>query len=316
MASAKLRTLVSLVALTVGLTPCAAFGVTSPAQSVSAGPDLSKALNESDLLRAKLDLDRLVDPSIKPTALENEIARLVAAARTFAGPRASVGAQFDAVRKALYQAGPWNDNRPFAYDHADPVGEKVRHKLLSEYLKTRLGNCVTMPTLFMIVGRGVGLHLTLTDAPLHMLVRYTHAGLPALNVEATSGGGFARDEWYRQELPMSDRAIESGLYLRTHTDRETIALMATTVLDYLLIVGRNEEAVKVADAILANDPKEGYTMVKKGTGIAAILKTEFSDKYAMPALIPANLRPRYLELAAANKKAFDDAEALGWEPSQ
>lgn len=63
-----------------------------------------------------------------------------------------------------------------------------------------------MPTLFMIVGRGIGLHLTLTDAPLHVLVRYTHPGLPTLNVEATSGGGFARDLWYRQQLSTSDKA--------------------------------------------------------------------------------------------------------------
>jgi len=286
-----------------------AAGITSPESLVS------EQLKSTDLLNAKVALDQIVDSSIKPAVVVKEVAALTAAARSAAGPHPSIGAQFDAVRKVLYQPGPWNDNRPFAYDQSDPFGEKVQHKTLASYLKTRLGNCVTMPTLFMIVGRGVGLHLTLTDAPLHMLVRFTHAGLPTLNVEATSGGGFARDEWYRQEMAMSDRAIQSGLYLRTHTDRETIALMATTVLDYLLTVGRNEDAIKVADAILAADPKEGYTMVKKGTAIAAILKTEFYDRYSTPASIPDSLKPRYVGLGADNKKAFDDAEALGWEPA-
>jgi regulator of sirC expression with transglutaminase-like and TPR domain len=282
----------------------------------SAAPDavVSGQLASSDFLSAKIALDRIVDPSIRRTEIKTQDRKLIAAALTFAEPHSSVGAQFDAVRKVLYRPGPWNDHRPFAYDRSDPLGEKIQHKLLSEYLKTRLGNCVTMPTLFMIVGRGVGLHLTLTDAPLHMLVRYTHVGLPTLNIEATSGGSFARDEWYRQNLPMNERAIQSGLYLRTHTDRETIALMATTVLDYLLSVGRNEEAIKVADAILAADPKDGYTMVKKGSAIAALLKAEFYDKYPTPAQIPAGLKRRYLELAAENKKAFDDAEVLGWEP--
>lgn len=227
--------------------------------------------------------------------VERQIAKLITAARTLAGPHPSVDAQFDAVRKVLYQPGPWNGDRPFAYDHSDPLGANVRHKLLSYYLKSRLGNCVTMPTLFMIVGRGIGLHLTLTDAPLHVLVRFTHPGLPVLKI--------------------SDKAIQSGLYLRTHTDRETIALMAVTVLEYLVTVGRNEDAIKVADAILTADPKNGFAMVKKGTAIAAILKAEFYDKYPTPASIPDSLKPRYLELAAANKKAFDDAEALGWEPS-
>lgn len=275
---------------------------------------VSSTIQSTDFLTAKLSLDRIIDPRLNSVAVEKEVGRLAEAAGTFAGPHASEGAKFDAVRKVLYQAGSWNDNRPFTYDQSDPLGQNVRHKLLSTYLKTRRGNCVTMPTLFMIVGRKIGLHLTLTDAPLHLLVRYSHGGLPPLNIEATSGGGFARTEWIRKNLPMTDRAIESGLYLRTHTDRETIALMATTVVDYLMSVGRNEEAIKAADAILAADPKDGYTMVRKGTAIAAILKSEFYDKYPTPNLIPADLRSRYETLAAANEKSFADAEALGWEP--
>lgn len=276
---------------------------------------VTRALQTSDFLTAKLVLDGAVDPAINSGAVRKEVAGLVTAARAFAGTRASEGAKIDAVRKVLYEPGPWNGDRAFTYDQADPLGENVQHKLLAHYLKTRLGNCVTMPTLFMIVGRGIGLNLTLTTAPLHVLVRYTRPGLHPFNIEATSGGGFARDEWYRPKWPMSDRAIESGLYLRTHTERETVAVMATTVLDYLATVGRNEEAIKIADAILAANPKDGYTMVRKGSVIAAMMQSEFIDKYPMPALIPADLRPRYAELATANAKAFAGADALGWEPA-
>lgn len=241
---------------------------------------------------------------------------MVKAARKMAGPRASDGAKIDAVRKVLYEAGPWNGNRPFAYDHADPLGENINNKLLSVYLKTRLGNCVTMPTLFMIIGRQLGLNLTLSTAPLHVLVRYTRPGIHPFNIETTSGGSFARDDWYRQQFPMSDRAIQSGLYLRTHSDRETIAVMATTVMDYLISVGRNEEAIAVADTILSANPQDGYVMVRKGTAISSIIKAEFEDKFVIPALIPVNLRRRYSLLTAAYQKAFADAEALGWEKSK
>lgn len=287
-----------------------------PSRAADPTTTVSRALPATDLLGAKVAMDRIIDPSIDLASIEKEVASLAAAARTFAGPRASEGAKIDAIRKVLYEAGRWNDNRPFTYDQADPLGENIRNKLLSTYLKTRLGNCVTMPTLFMIVGRGIGLNLTLTTAPLHVLVRYTRPGLHPFNIEATSGGGFARDEWYRQKWPMSDKALESGLYLRTHTDRETVAVMATTLLDYLASVGRNEEAISVADAILAANPKDGYTMVRKGSVIAATMQADFIDKYPMPSLIPAALRPRYAELATANAKAFADAEALGWEPLQ
>lgn len=305
--------LVIVFGLFAFISPCSGESLPTanpPATTVSA------ALKSADFLTARVGLDKVIDPAIDERRLETEINRLVAAARGIAGPRASEGAKIDAVRKVLYEPGPWNGNRPFTYDQTDPLGENIRNKLLSTYLKTRRGNCVTMPTLFMIVGRGIGLNLTLTTAPLHVLVRYTRPGLHPFNIEATSGGEFARDEWYRQKWPMSDRAIESGLYLRTHTDRETIAVMATTVLDYLATVGRNEAAIKVADAILAVNPKDGYTMVRKGSVIAAMMKAEFYDKYPIPALIPAPLRPRYAELAAANAKAFANAEALGWEPSR
>ncbi|MFN2473779.1 MAG: transglutaminase family protein [Sphingomicrobium sp.] len=180
------------------VTPPAFAGMAAKEQPQVA---VAESLRSSDFLSTKVALDHIINPSIRSANVVKEVAALTAAARTFAGPHPSVGAQFDAVRKVLYQSGPWNDNRPFTYDHSDPLGENVRHKLLSEYLKTRLGNCVTMPILFMIVGRGVGLHLTLTDAPLHLLVRYTHPGLPTLNVEATSGGRFARDELVSAEPP-------------------------------------------------------------------------------------------------------------------
>lgn len=272
-----------------------------------------RAIQTENFLQAKLALDRIIDPASDEGTVHKYIQKLVAATRAFAGPRASEGAKLDAVRKALYEAGPWNDHRPFTYDQDDPLGQNIQNKLLSVYLKTRRGNCVTMPTLFIIVGRGIGLNLTLTTAPLHVLVRYTGPGRRPFNIEATSGGKFARDEWYRQNWPMSNRAIERGLYLRTHTDRETVALMANTVLEYLIQAGRNQEAVAVADAILAANPKDGYTMVKKGSAIAVMIKAEFIDEYPLPALIPPPLRHRYVELVAANQKAFADAEALGWE---
>ena len=298
-----------------------ALAASQPLNALSGKPIAPDAavkvqIGSPNLLAAKIALDRTIDPSITPAETEAQVAKLIAAARIFAGPHPSVGAQFDAVRKVLYRPGPWNGNRAFAYDQGDPLGTDVHHKLLSYYLVTHRGNCVTMPTLFMIVGRGIGLHLTLTTAPLHELVRFTHPGLPVLDIEATSGGGFARTEWLRQVDPMSDRSIESGLYLRTHSDRETVAEMANMVLEYLIDTGRNEEAVKVADVILSADPKDGFTMVKKGTAIAAIIKAEFEHKYPTPAQIPPNLRGRYEELAAANQKAFADAEALGWEASQ
>lgn len=87
------------------------------------------------------------------------------------------------------------------------------------------------------------------------------------------------------------------------------------MLDFLLDERRYEEAAEVADAMLATNPRDTYAMVKKGTAAGLLLQAEYVRKYPNPSLVPAPLRTRYRLLAAANEKAFRDAEALGWRPS-
>src|SRR3546814_3715540 len=84
-----------------------------------------------------------------------------------------------------------------------------------------------MPVLHIIVAEKLGLNVHLSTAPLHMFVRYTNPqNQRDLSIEPTSGGYPTRDVWYRENLPMSDMAVEQGLYLKTLTKRESIAHMA------------------------------------------------------------------------------------------
>ena len=302
--------LIAILAFTA--TPAIAQTNSTPVKIVTAA--LDRAHVNLGYLDTELSFNRLIDPTVDATAVQSTINKMVAAARQIAGPKASVGVKLDAVRKVIYDAGPWNDNRPFAYDLTDPLGQEPGNRRLSTYLKTRLGNCVSMPTLYLIIADRLGLNVHLVTAPLHVFVRYTLPSGEAFNIEATSGGHFSRDEWYRTNFHMSDRAIQSGIYMRTLSRHEDMAQMATTVSDALLEAGRYQEAIDVDDAILAVNPRDAYTMVKRGTAYSELLRVEFVDKYPTPAQIPAALRPRYQMLAETNAKAFRDAEALGWEP--
>jgi len=212
----------------------------------------------------------------------------------------------------IYRSGPWNDARPFSYDHDDPLGSNVANKLLATYLHTRRGNCVSMPVLFLILADRIGLNVGLSTAPLHVLVRYTDSQGRAFNLETTSGANLARLAWYRQNLPMTDRALESGLYMRTLSKRESIALMAATVVAWLINGGRYEDAIEVADVLLRHDPLNGHVMAKRGDAYGQLLRTEFIERYPNPAAIPAELRPRYAMLGTRNAQDFERAESLGW----
>lgn len=285
----------------------------SPAAVVS--NVLSVPDDQLDYGRAKLEFDRIIDPSLNVDAALAEIDRLASRACALAGAHASA-AKLSALRRVIYESGDWNGGRPFAYDQADPLGLNVRNKLISTYLATRRGNCVSMPILFLIVGERMGLNLALSTAPLHIFLRYTEASGREINLEATSGGHPARVLWYRQNLPMTDRAIESGLYMRTLTRREAAAHMASTAVDFLMTEGRFQEAIEVAEVILQHYPRDGYTMVKLGTAYADLMRVEFVERFPTPAMIPPALRQRYTWLAGGNQRAFQAAEALGWAPSR
>lgn len=276
---------------------------------------LTRPDSQLDYGEAIIAIDRMVDPASQSNSTTAMIDRLVDAARQMAGPKPTDSYKLSAVRKAIYDAGAWNFNRAFEYDHADPYGKVLTNRLLSTYIRTRKGNCVSMPILFLVVADRIGLNVHLAAAPLHLFVRYTDPSGVEHSLETTSGGHEARTEWYRQNLPMSDRAIANGIYMRTLTKRESIAEMASVVLDRLLEQHRYQEAIEVADAILAVNPRDAYAMVKKGSAYAGLLQAEFIAKYPNPALIPTLQRGRYVMLSQQNQKAFTNAEDLGWEPN-
>jgi regulator of sirC expression with transglutaminase-like and TPR domain len=275
---------------------------------------LSLPDDQLDYGRAKLAFDGIVDPSLNVDAVWAELDRLAQSATALAGAGASQAAKLSALRRVIYESGTWNGGRPFAYDHADPLGRNIRNKLISTYLTTRRGNCVSMPILFLIVGERMGLNLGLSTAPLHIFLRHTDEGGREINLEATSGALPARTLWYRQNLPMTDRAIESGLYMRTLTRREAVAHMASTLVDFLMSEGRYREAIEVGELIVQHYPRDGYTLVKVGTPYAELMRVEVLERFAPPAPVPAALRERFLFLARQNQRPFEMAEALGWEP--
>jgi hypothetical protein len=149
-------------------------------------------------------------------------------------------------------------------------------------------------------------------------VKYTdEASGKTFNIEATSGGHVARDEWYRENIPMSDKAVANGVYLRPLSRAEDIAVMAQEILEFDLAAKRYQEAEDIADLILAAYPKFVDAMLVQGTASALLIDTQFRARYPRAEDIPAQLRPRFLSLSANNRLSFEKAEALGWqeEPS-
>lgn len=280
------------------------------------GTILSVPDGELDYARTKLALDKLVAPTVDAEAAISQLDQMADAAARLAGKDAADDGKIAALRQLIYEKGPWNDYRPFGYDHDDPSGTHTPNKLLHNYLASRRGNCVSMPILLLILAEKLGLDVALVTAPQHLFLRHTLPDGRAANLEATSGGHPARDEWYRQKFPMSDRALRSGLYMRPLGRREACALMATTVLEYLYHNARFDDAIGVAEIIVQNYRRAGEVLVAQASAYGQLLEREFCRRFPIPCLIPEPLRSCRLMLIERNNSLLAAAEALGWEPSE
>jgi regulator of sirC expression with transglutaminase-like and TPR domain len=267
---------------------------------------------ETDLARIKFEIDHLIDPSIDVEAQLAIIDEMVATVKGMLPPNADSWQKVETIRRYIYESGPWNDGRPFSYDFDDPFGQDIRNKLMADYLVDRRGNCVTMPLLFIIIGQRLELDVWPALAPLHVLVKFTDDQGTIYTLEATSGAGVARDSHYGRLGPITKQALVNGVYLKPLNHQETLAVMATTLLEDLLAKERYEEAIEIADMLLEQHPRYAYVLGKKGSAYFNLIRTEFVEQYPTMAAVPLHLRARYQHLGAMNAASFQKAEAMGW----
>jgi regulator of sirC expression with transglutaminase-like and TPR domain len=266
----------------------------------------------SDLVDVKLAVDALANPATDVVAGRKAIDDLTSALQQMAVGSHTSLEKLAVLKRFVYESGSWNDYRPFAYDMADPLGENPVNRQIAKYISSRPGNCVTMPQLFMILGQRIGLDMTLSIAPLHSFVKFTDDRGRQWNLETTSGAGFTRDLWYRKNLPMTDKAVTSGIYLRALSREEIIAVMASTLVGGFLHNGHPEDAIAVSQVILRHYPGFAMVKVQMGSAYSLILNRDVISRYARLSDMPPEIRVYADGLYQQNLSAFAQAEALGW----
>ena len=266
-----------------------------------------------DLARAKIAIDQIVDPSIDADATLRLVDEWAAKARARFPAGASNKVKMDLLISTLYKPGPWNDNRPFGYDYSDPFGTIVKNTLLSTYLRTRKGQCVIMPIAFLVIGQRLGLPLTMTTAPYHLIVKYGDEEQGQwTNFEATSGL-FHADSGYEQSLRIPPEATRQDTFLRPYTQQETVALFATaSLLPYYRERKQAERMLAATDLVLKTNPKDVIAMTIRGDAYYLLIEQQFKSKYPQAEQIPQDLRATYLDYSKQNHAWYSKAEALGW----
>lgn len=221
--------------------------------------------------------------------------------------------KLQAVRLHLYGKGAWNDFQPYQYDFDDPNGQSLSGKVLANYLANKKGNCVSMPILMLLLSDRLGLDVSLSTAPLHVLLKFTDTETgKTYYVEATSGGGFSRDQWYQEKMHVTDQAIRSGIYLQKLTRRQTATVIVDLLGEHYFRNRLYDKALDHFKQSLALYPMNVHAMLKIGACYSNLFKEQFASRYRKIEDVPPHDRPRLNFYVDQNKKYFQMAESLGW----
>lgn len=180
-----------------------------------------------DLAKEKLTIDKLVDPNTDITVALAEIKKMVNTIKSGLNPDLKPLDKAFSLSAFLYEAGYWNNFKPFQYDLDDPLGQNLNSKLLSTYLKSKKGNCVSMPILYAILANKIGLDVTLSIAPLHVFVKLKNPATGQyINLETTDKGLPISNDAYKKDFSISNLAIKNKVYLQPLNKKKVVAVMA------------------------------------------------------------------------------------------
>lgn len=227
-----------------------------------------------------------------------------------------------AVKTFLYENGTWNNFRSFEYDLSDPLGKVLANQLLSTYLTTHKGNCVSMPTLFLALMERVDPNVRTNgvESPLHLFCRFKDRQTGDIwNIETTNGGKPVRNQFYIDKSDITKKAIETGIYLRDLSKKEYLA----GLINVLTLKERKNQnyskALEYAELALKLNSRCVTAVVQKGAllgwlGYEFVEQKKTKDGYKSISEMPEKDRKKAKWFDEQSKKHIQSAYDLGWQP--
>jgi hypothetical protein len=160
-----------------------------------------------------------------------------------------------AVFTYLMDSLPINNYTPCTYDFEDFMGTKDWTKMfVTKLMKTKKGNCHSLPYYYKILCEEIGVNAHLALAPNHIYIKHIDEKGEWTNVELTNGG-FPRDQWLITQMAISIEAIRNEIYMKPLTQKESIALtMFDLATAYEFQYGIDSFYLAVIDTALTHFP--------------------------------------------------------------
>lgn len=273
---------------------------------------LNQPEDSIDLAKTEIAVERLIDPSVSQFGTLHQLDSLADATKA----RFPQGERTDSEEKALIllstmrDPGPWNGNQAFSYDLDDPLGHNIHSKLLSTFLSTRKGNCVSMPVMYVVLAQMLGLPATLSTAPRHVFAKFRKDDGAWTNLEVTSYGG-QTEQHVIERNGISPTALANHVWSRVLTKKQSAIVIMQTLVEYYTQSAQFEKGLAITEQFIKEDPKNITNFASRGD-LFCKLSDQRYKKYGSHQNIPASLRPDFDALE--NNCALDHAKAdeFGW----
>jgi hypothetical protein len=116
-----------------------------------------------------------------------------------------------------------NGYKPMDYDDEDFLGEKDwRSTFVTKLMRTRKGNCHSLPYYYKILANEIEANAHLAFAPNHVYIKHHDEERQWVNVELTNGT-ISSDEWLITSGKILPDAVKNKIYLDAITERQSIA---------------------------------------------------------------------------------------------
>ena len=268
---------------------------------------LTKPDAEIDIARAMLTISKIVDPSVDIDAYMLKIDGLVDTLQGMAGDRE---VSLKDINQLMYEKGPWNNNQEYTYNLDDPFGKDIKNHMLSNFLDTKVGNCVSMPMLYYILGRRFNYQLFISTAPSHLFVQgLVKDGL--IGIETTRKAKSWPLEAFKKQWTVTETAKKNKLYFQRLPNKGIISQLLNAAVIHFIETKEYKLALRTSALAMKYRSKNYSAMINMSAALARMI----DEGVYIQGLVPPSVKTLdeyYLTLDRRYEALRKQAKRLGY----
>lgn len=204
---------------------------------------------------------------------------------------------------------------PYTYDFNDFFGQADwSNMFVTKLLATHRGNCHSLPYLYKILSDELGATCWLALAPNHAYISNRCRKIGWYNTELTSGE-FPIDAWIMASGYIPVEAIQSGIYMDTLSNQQSIALCALDLAKGYEHKTRNYYdgfIIKCCDLSLQYFPKNVQAMLLKAEALKRIYERQAKLKDTARKATYKEMERLYAKLFSFGYREMPEKMYMDW----